>query len=216
MMRRPRAPWYRRSRLLGALLISSLAMLSVPVRAQNADRYSEDAVKAVFLYRFTGFIDWPPSAQPGSEFRIAILGSDGVADALNRLLAGRLIKDKPAHVYRIKRAQDLGNADMVYVGSERTEDLAAVTTLVAQRPVLIVSSQNGALEHGSAVNFLLVEQHVRFEVSLAAASRAGLRISSDLLSVATRVLAGSASVIDLPTGNRLAREAMAYVHALFI
>lgn len=214
-MRRRRAPWYRRKRLLGALLIGTVALLSGPVRAENSDRYSEDAVKAVFLYRFTGFIDWPPSAQPGSEFRIAILGSDGVADALNRLLAGHLIKDKPAHVYKIKRAQDLGNADLVYVGSERIEDLTAVTTLVAERPVLIVSSQNGALEHGSAVNFLLVDQHVRFEVSLPAASRAGLRISSDLLSVATRVLAGGASIIDLPTGTRLAREAAAIVHALF-
>jgi hypothetical protein len=215
MMRRLRASWCRRSRLPGALLVGAIAMLSMPAQAQNADRYSEDAVKAVFLYRFTGFIDWPRSAQPAAEFRIAILDADGVADALDRLLAGRSIKDRPARVYKIRRAQELGAADMVYVGSPRTEELAAIAVVVADRPILIVSSESGALEHGSAVNFLLVDQHVRFEVSLAAASRAGLRISSDMLSVATRVLGGGATAIDQPTGNRLARDRAGYVHAIF-
>lgn len=214
-MRALLASWHRRNRLVGTLLVSAIAVLSAPTQAQNADRYSEDTVKAVFLYRFTGFIDWPQRTPPASEFRIAILDSEGVADALDRLLAGRSIKDKPAHVYKIKRAQDLGAADMVYVGSQRAEDLAAVTLVVGDRPILIVSSENGGLEHGSAVNFLLVDQHVRFEVSLAAASRAGLRISSDMLSVATRVLGGGATALDQPTGNRLARVSGAYLHAIF-
>jgi hypothetical protein len=212
-MRRGRGSWSRHGRLVSAVLICAVGMLSIPAQAQNADRYSEDAVKAVFLYRFTGFIDWPASTLSAGEFRIAILDSDGVADALGRLLAGRSIKDKPAHVYKIKRAQDLGSADMVYVGSERAEDLAAVTALVADRPILIVSSEHGGLEHGSAVNFLPVDQHVRFEVSLAAASRAGLRISSDMLSVATRVLGGGATAIDQTIGSRLAREPGALVYA---
>lgn len=215
MLRRHCASWCHHSRILGALLICAIGLLYMPARAQNAERYSEDAVKAVFLYRFTGFIDWPRSTQSASEFRIAILDSDGVADALGRLLAGRSIKDKPAHVYKIKRAQDLGAADMVYVGSDRAEDVAAVATQVADRPTLIVSSENGGLERGSAVNFLLVDQHVRFEVSLAAASRAGLRISSDMLSVATRVLGGGATAIDQPTGSRLARQPVAYVPPSF-
>jgi len=214
MMRRFRAPWCQQRRLLATLLMSAIAILPAQAKAQNADRYSEDAVKAVFLYRFTGFIEWPPATRPASEFGIAILGSDGVADALDRLLAGRSIKEKPAHVYKIKRAQDLGTADMVYVGSERADDLAAVSLLVADRPILIVSSQGGGLEHGSAVNFLLVNQHVRFEVSLAAASRTGLRISSDMLSVATRVLGGGATAIDQPTGTRLARDPGAYSYVL--
>jgi hypothetical protein len=214
-MRRQRASWRRHSRIFGAALMCAGWLLSSPARAENAERYSEDAVKAVFLYRFTGFIDWPRSTQSASEFRIAILDSEGVAEALGRLLAGRSIKDKPAHVYKIKRAQDLGAADMVYVGADRAEDLAAVTALVADRPILIVSSTTGGLEHGSAVNFLLVDQHVRFEVSLAAASRAGLRISSDMLSVATRVLGGGATALDQPIGARLAREPVAYVHAFF-
>jgi hypothetical protein len=212
---RLRASWCRHSRILETLLICAVGMLSMPALSQNAVRYSEDTVKAVFLYRFTGFIDWPQSAMSASEFRIAILDSDGVADALGRLLAGRSIQDKPAHVYKIKRAQDLGAADMVYVGSDRAEDLATVITLVADRPILIVSSEIGGLEHGSAVNFLLVDQHVRFEVSLAAASRAGLKISSDMLSVATRVLSGGATAIDQPSDSRLAHSSGASVHAIF-
>jgi hypothetical protein len=202
---------------LRSLIIGTVLALATPVlaQAQNAERYSEDAVKAVFLYRFTGYIEWP-STSPRGDFSIAVLGADGVADALGHLLAGRSIKDRPAHVYKIKRAEDVGDASVVYVGANRTGDLAAIAAVAADRPILIVSSEEGGLAHGSTVNFVLIDQHVRFEVSLTAANRAGLKISSDLLSVATRILGGGATAIDQPGGIRVARALIGYLHAVFL
>jgi hypothetical protein len=203
--------------ILGRLVIGTVLMLAITAlaQAQNAERYSEDAVRAVFLYRFTGYIEWPPTASAG-EFSIAVLGADGVADALAQLLAGRSIKDKPAHVYKLKRPQDLGNAQVVYVGPDRAGDLLAIAAIAADRPILIVSSEKRGLASGSAVNFILVDQHVRFEVSLTAANRAGLKISSDLLSVATRVLGGGATAIDQPSDSRVARLLRGYVHVALL
>jgi hypothetical protein len=192
-------------RILGALVLGALVALAIPAvaQAESPERYSADIIKAVFLYRFTGFIEWPPAA-PAGDFSIAVLGDDGVADALAHLLAGRSIKGRPASVHKAKRPEDLGNAQIVYVGPDRAGDLAAVAAVADHRPMLIVSSDERGLAHGSAVNFILVDQHVRFEVSLAAANRAGLQISSDLLSVATRVLGGGATSIGQPGGIRVA------------
>jgi hypothetical protein len=211
--------------ILGGLFLGTALTLAIPAPApaqtqtqtqtSHAERYSEDAVKAVFLYRFTGFIEWPSTA-PAGDFSIAVLGADGVADALAQLLAERSIKDQPAHVYKIKRPEELRNARVVYVGRDRTADLPAIAAIAADRPTLIVSNEERGLAHGSTVNFILVDQHVRFEVSLAAANRAGLRISSDLLSVATRVLGGGATAIDQPSGSRVARALSEYVHTVFL
>lgn len=159
----------------------------MPAQAQNAENYSEDAVKAVFLYRFTGFIDWPPASASSPEFTIAVVASDEVSESLTRLLAGRSIKGKPARVLAIQRIQDIGDACMVYMGSSRPEELAAIPAVASHRPVLIVTSTERGLERGGTINFVVVDRHVRFEISLPAASHAQLKISSELLAVAIRV-----------------------------
>jgi hypothetical protein len=55
---------------------------------------------------------------------------------------------------------------------------------------LLVTAEEGGLGDGSVINFLTVDSNVRFEVSLAAAERWGLKISADLLGVAVRVQGG--------------------------
>jgi len=162
------------------------------VRAAESERYSEDAVKAVFLYRFTGFVDWPADGLPGPAFEFAVLGADAVGDALERVLADHTVKGMPGRVRRIRSIRELGKAQLLYVESQSAADLSAVVQKTANAPVLLVSDLPHGLEIGSTVNFLLREQRVRFEVSLAAANRSGLRVSSELLAVATRVVGSAA------------------------
>jgi hypothetical protein len=53
--------------------------------------------------------------------------------------------------------------------------------------MLVVTDAPGALRDGSMINFQVVDQRVRFEISLAAAERAGLELSSRLLAAAMSV-----------------------------
>ncbi|MEJ0007111.1 MAG: YfiR family protein [Steroidobacteraceae bacterium] len=53
--------------------------------------------------------------------------------------------------------------------------------------MLVVTASDHGLEDGSCVNFLFVDRRVRFEVSMTAADHLGLKVSSELLSVAVRV-----------------------------
>jgi hypothetical protein len=164
-----------------------MAWLS-PAIAQGA--YSEDLVKAVFLYRFAGYVDWPAAASTGAPFTIAVLDADGVASELQRLLPNHPIKGRPAQLRRIRRVQELGDAEILYIGSGNASELRTLIRAIGARPVLLVSDAEGGLESGAMLNFLQVDRRVRFEVSLSAAERAGLKISSELLSVASRVQSG--------------------------
>src|SRR5690348_7579497 len=74
-----------------------ITTFSTPVRA---DVYSESAVKAAYLYRFTAYIDWPTKL---SNFTIAILDDDEVAENLATLLSSHSIKDLPPRLRRIKK-----------------------------------------------------------------------------------------------------------------
>jgi hypothetical protein len=152
-----------------------------------AEAYREEPVKAAFLYRFTGFVEWPAEAQSASTFTIAVLGSKGVAGELEKILLQQSIKNRPAQVRTITSARELKGAQMVYVGPEYRGDLRRLVREIGKTPVLIVTDHPDGLDNGSIVNFMLVDRRLRFEVSLTAADRAGLKIDSGMLAVAARV-----------------------------
>jgi hypothetical protein len=161
--------------------------VSPPVRAQSA--HSEDSVKAAYIYRFTGYVDWPEDAAAGHPFVIDVYEDPGLAAALKRLLPGHPINKQPAEVREVSRIQDLGNAQILYIGPGHADFLRAVAAH-QNRSMLIVSEDEKGLDLGSVFNFVTVDNRVRFEVSLTAADRAGVKISSELLSVAVRVHGG--------------------------
>jgi hypothetical protein len=158
-----------------------------PSPAHAAAPYPEEAVKAIFLYRFAGYVTWPASTANAPQFTIAVLGAANVAEQLKEFLPAHPIQGRPARVATIQGLSQLGDAQMLYIGPGVTGRLSVLIEALKDRPVLIVTDQPGALEEGSTVNFLLEEQHVRFEISTAAAKRSGLSIGSDLLAVAQRV-----------------------------
>ena len=164
-----------------------LAVLS-NAAAQPVATYSEDAVKAAFLYRFTGYVEWPPEAlEEVAQFTIAVMGAPAVAEALSELLRQRSIKNKPANLRVIRNASELGDARLLYIGKSYAGDVRRIIEEIDGQPVLVVTDENDGLDHGATVNFVPMDRRVRFEISLAAAERARLKIGADLLSVAARV-----------------------------
>lgn len=156
--------------------------------AQADGRHGEDAVKAAFLYRFTGYVDWPAATLETPAFTIALLDAPEVAQELNGILSGRTIKGLPARARQIRSLEELGDAQMLYVGARHRGDLRLIARSLGARPVLLVTNDPRGMEAGAAVNFLLVDRRVRFEVSLAAAERSRLKFEVGLLSVAARVI----------------------------
>ena len=175
-------------RLMACVCLSAALLCGlVPLIARAGDIFAEESVKAAFLYRFTGYVEWPPEALPHSAFTFAVIDADAVADELEHFLTDHLVKNMNARVIRAKTPQEASEAQIVYVGPAYDGDLPALVRALSFRPVLVVTDHDGGLDAGSAVNFLIDDRHVRFEISLAAAERAGLKVSPPLLSVAARV-----------------------------
>ena len=165
-----------------------LAVLLLPCLAPPAAsaEYSPEAVKAAFLYRFAGYVQWPQSA-PDVPFTIAVLDADDVADALAHIVATHTIAGHRAQVRKLKSTRELGDAQLLYIGPGHGYELRSLILPLAQQPILIVTDDDNGLAAGSTLNFRQLERRIAFEASVTAAQRAGLRISSDLLSVALHV-----------------------------
>jgi len=174
-----------------AILAFVLAVFGMrPPSAYSAAAYPEEAVKAIFLYRFAGYVTWPTAMANTPQFTIAVLGAANVAGQLEQFLPQHPIQGRPARVATIEGLSQLDDAQILYIGPDFAGKLSVVIEALKDRPILVVTDHPGALDQGSTVNFLLEEQHVRFEISTAAAKRSGLLIGSGLLAVAERVKTG--------------------------
>ncbi|HUP29105.1 MAG TPA: YfiR family protein [Usitatibacter sp.] len=176
------------ARLRPALLGAALTMLSCMAQAQQA---SEAAVKAAFLYKFPGYIEWPAESFPTTEtpFVIGVVGADEVAVELEKLVPGRAIGARRIAIRRLREGDSPRGVHILFIGRL---DAAATRTLVrtahAHLGTLTVTESERGLEMGAAINFVAYEDRVAFEVSLDNAERTGLRISSRMLAVARRVV----------------------------
>lgn len=155
--------------------------------ANGVEIYSESAVKAAFVLRFAGYVEWPDNAIADGQFRIAVLGDPALADHLENLAGGRVLAGRSVHVSRVSATSQARDAQVLVIGPARRGELRTLLRPLSGSAVLVVTSEEGALAAGSVINFLKDQDRLRFEVSLPASRRMGLRVSSELLSVAVRV-----------------------------
>ncbi len=186
----------QRRRLASALGLTLMAGL-LPPAATRAGEHAQPPdyqVKAAFVQKFLGYVEWPPQAfaTPRTPLRIAVIGDDEMARALRALLPERLAQSDREVTLRVVDADDaLEGVQLLYIGHAARAHIAAYAQLAQQRAMLLVTDADNALRDGSMINFLRVQDRVRFEVSLETVKRAGLHISARLLAVAYRVEKGS-------------------------
>jgi hypothetical protein len=169
--------------VLGALCGLMTGAAATPLQVQSAE-----SVKAAFVLRFAGYVTWPEDSLPPGKFTIAVLGGRDLAPNLQALLGGRALLNRPVQVRKVASVREAADAQILYVGADHRGELRALLAPLAGRSVLVISDEDGGLASGAAINLLIADQRVRFEISVEAARRARLKISSDLLALAVRVL----------------------------
>jgi hypothetical protein len=157
--------------------------------APDAPTVLERRVKAAYLYKFAGYVDWPSSAfhDASDPLVIGVIGDDALADELERLVEGRRSGGRPVHVRRIEETTEPGNAHLLFLGRSHAARTGEVVEALHLRPVLVVTESPRSMGNGAMINFVLEEGRVRFEVDLDAVERSGLGLSSRLLTVARTV-----------------------------
>ena len=147
---------------------------------------SPEEVKAAFLYQFTRFIEWPSAAfaKPSDPWRVAVLGDDPLYEALEKSLRDKRVDQRPFRIERVEAAGDLRGFHVVFVPEDRARRLPEILSALRGSPCLVVGASPGFAAEGGAVNFVLENRRIRFEINPAAADAAGLKVSSKLLQLA--------------------------------
>ena len=176
-------------KLLPIKLIALLVWLLFSTSGNASDfDVREYSLKAVFLERFTRFIDWPATDTPENQmepFVVSVIGNPQFADLLREIYQTQKIQGKKVIVQEPDSISDVKNAHLLFISQDTKKELKKILEQARQSAVLTVSDSDGYAEQGVMINFFMSKkQKIRFEINELAIKESKLYISYKLLSVA--------------------------------
>jgi hypothetical protein len=147
---------------------------------------SEYKVKAIFLYNFTRFIDWPNNAFASNEepFKIGIVGTDPFGVYLEETVRGEKVSGRSIVVERYKNMKEIKNCHMLYINVTNQRDIKNIVTSVGEKKTLTISENPEFVKWGGMIRIYSDDNKIRIQINDAAARKAGIKISAKLLNVA--------------------------------
>jgi hypothetical protein len=173
------------------LSIAAALVVLLTARLAGAERtpVGEYQLKAVFLFNFAKFVDWPPEAfrTPAEPLTICVLGEDPFGATLDNVIAGQAIGGRPLAVRRISDARQVPGCQILFVTASAGRRVLTSLADAKQRGILTVGEAGNTTAEGMIIKFTVENGKVRFEINIVAAGDEKLRFSSRLLSLATVV-----------------------------
>jgi hypothetical protein len=156
------------------LTLAMVLLATSAVGTQDVTR--EYQVKAVFLYNFAKFVEWPPSALAG-PLTICIAGRNPLGTFLDETVRGETVGGRPIHTRIILEPEPGCHVMFIPDGAAVGAYLRASRTA----PTLTIGETPAFIGLGGIISFFIEDGNVRFEINPQAAERAQLRVSARLL-----------------------------------
>lgn len=154
----------------------------------RASEFDEYAVKAVYLYNFAKYVEWPLGmfTSANAPLLICIAGDNPFGDALTTL-SGKMIESHLVEIRGLSVTTDLASCHIVFVSRAEQGRFKTLLAKLARQPILTVSDISDFAQAGGMIGLVEVDQRIHFNINLNATRQARLKLSSQLLKLATIV-----------------------------
>jgi len=165
-------------------LLAVLLLAILPVRfATASEPPSEpvDEIKSAIVLSFLRYSEWPEPAPAGQPITVGVIGRASLLPVLRRALEGKLVNSRPVRILEVKTLSDPHCCQVIYLATGKTAEIQQALAGARSAHALTIGEADKFLEYGGAVNLILLDGRIGFEVSLEALGRSGVAISSKLL-----------------------------------
>ncbi len=161
-----------------------VAILALSAHAVGQDR--EYRMKAVFLDKFTHFVQWPAQAvgDTSSTFVIGVIGDSPFGTVLEQIYAERKVKDKPVDIRYLTTLNEITECHLLFIAQSAADQLPDIIARTRGRPILTVSDTDGFAARSVLINLYKDSGKVKFEINESAVHTSGLTFSYMLLNLA--------------------------------
>jgi len=143
--------------------------------------------KAIFIYNFTKNFEWPESK--ANEFNIAILGSNTtLINYLTEMSNTKMVGTKKVVVKNINSISESAKPEILFILPDKSSVLAEAVAKYKGKGTLIITEKQGLAKVGAAINFVVADNNIKFELNKTSAGKAGLVVSSKIEAMALKVI----------------------------
>lgn len=167
------------TRLVKAIIFLHILLLFPLFQAWSQNTY---AIHANIIYRFTKYINWPQDRKDG-EFIIGIVGDTPLYDELKSFTSSKTVFGQPILVKKFSGSAPAYNCHILFVSDEESSNIKRIAACTAGTPTLLVSETEGVIHKGSCINFIVVDDHLKLEISRTNIEKRKLDIATELLSL---------------------------------
>ena len=165
-------------------LVVLFILSRVPLLTAQQQISPEYQVKAVFLYNFTQFAEWPEYTfqSPASPLVIGVVGNDPFGLYLDETVAGETYKGRGIVIKRYRSLKEASGAHLLYISANAISKQALKQ--MPEKNILTVGDDQDLIENGGMIRLYKRNNRIRLQINLDAVKRSGVTISSKLLSLA--------------------------------
>jgi hypothetical protein len=169
--------------------LSWLAIAGYSTAHADPPGFKESQLKAAFVYNFAKFVEWPADSlsHTGTPIAIGVLGDDIFRAELDKTVKGRTINGHEIVVRRIESLEQAQQTHILYVSAEKDSQFSRFQDALEGLPILTVGESATFADRGGIITFVLDGDKIRFEINVASAERAGLKISAQLQKLAKTI-----------------------------
>jgi hypothetical protein len=138
----------------------------------------------VFLYNYTRYFEWPEKKKV-NNFIIYVVGkNENLITELKNLAAKKKVGNQEIEI-KNSSAYDPGvTSHIIYFTPEVSRPLGDAASKNKNKGTLIVSETNGGCKSGASINFIAIDNKLKFEYNKNAAIKAGLKTNEDFKALA--------------------------------
>jgi hypothetical protein len=177
----------RTRRLLLFICVCTLVSTTPrPVDARDGESV-EYRAKLASIYSLAKFVEWPPGSfpDPGAPLKICIVGTDPFSPDLEDELRARMVGGHPVEIRALRPGDVVGTCNIVFFPLAANDQASSIVKALERSSTLTIGETEGFATRGGIINFTVNGNRLHFEVNPRAAERSGLKLSSQLLGIAT-------------------------------
>lgn len=164
----------KKSNILLGLMVM---LISTALTAQDTNRY-----KALFIYNFTRYIEWPSNGT--QDFVIGILGKSPVYNELVAIADKKNVGTQTISLKKFSSASEVTQCSILFIGSDASSQVASLSASTQGKNTLIITERSGLINKGAGINFVLDDGKQRFELSKTNMAKTGLKVNTQLIEMA--------------------------------
>lgn len=165
------------------MIITTLLFLFVSSMATNAQN---EKFKALFLYNFIKNIEWPQAYKQG-DMIIGVMGNTPIIKELETITSSQKAGNQMMKVKVFSNPDEVTNCHLIYIAPNKSGTIPQIVSKLNGNSTLIISDGKGGIQQGSAINFLLDGDKLKFEISKQHIEQKGLKVSASLLNLGVAV-----------------------------